>query len=113
MPAYMIARATINNRAKFEQEFLPAIKPAFAPHGCKLLAQSDNVVTLIGDDKIAHLAIAEFPSLAAAQACATSREFKAAMAIAGTIMTDHYIRMVDGLATPVEAAAGNSQKELA
>jgi hypothetical protein len=35
------------------------------------------------------------------------------MAIAGTIMTDHYIRMVDGLATPVEAAAGNSQKELA
>ena len=98
MPAYMIARTTITDRAKFEREFMPAIRPAFEAYGAKLLAQSDSVETIKGNDTIAHLAVAEFPNLAAARACAASSDFKAAMAIADTIMTDHAVRLVDGLA---------------
>jgi len=84
MPAYMIARTTITDRAKFEQEFFPTIRPALEAHGAKLLAQSDDVVTIIGNDQIAHCAILDFPDLAAARACAASSDFKAAMPIAAT-----------------------------
>jgi len=103
MPAYMIARTTITDRAKFEKEFMPTIRPAFEAHGAKLLAQSDDVVTILGNDTIAHAAIVEFPDLAAAQACAASSDFRAAMAIAATCMTDHAVRMVDGLQAPAQA----------
>ena len=108
MPAYMIARTTITDRKKFEQEFMPAIRPAFEAHGAKLLAQSDSVETIKGNDTIAHLAIAEFPDLAAAQACAGCPEFQAAMAIADTIMTDHAVRLVDGLAAAADAPAAET-----
>ena len=98
MPAYMIARTTITDRSMFEQEFMPTIRPAFEAHGAKLLAQSDSVETIKGTDTIAHAAILEFPDLSAAYACAASSEFKAAMAIADNCMTDHAVRLVDGLA---------------
>jgi uncharacterized protein (DUF1330 family) len=97
MPAYMIARTTITDRSKFEQEFMPAILPVFQAYGAKLLAQSDNVITIKGNDQIAHLAILELPDQATALACASDPAFKAAMAIADTIMTDHAVRLVDGL----------------
>jgi uncharacterized protein (DUF1330 family) len=99
MPAYMIARTTISDRGKFEKEFMPAIKKAFDAYGCKLLAQSDNVETIKGGkgDPIAHAAILEFPDLDRARACSQSPEFRAAMAIADTCMTDHTVRMLDGL----------------
>ena len=102
MSAYMIARTTITDRAKFDQEFMPAIKKAFEAYGCKLLAQSDSVETIKGGegDPIAHLAILEFADLNHARACSQSPEFRGAMAIADTCMTDHTVRMIDGLAAP-------------
>jgi uncharacterized protein (DUF1330 family) len=100
MPAYMIARTTITDRAKFDREFMPAIKKAFDAHGCKLLAQSDRVETIKGgeNDPIAHAAILEFPDIERARACSQSHEFAAAMAIADTCMSGHAVRMLDGLA---------------
>jgi uncharacterized protein (DUF1330 family) len=105
----MIARTTITDRNKFEQKFMPALRPVFEAYNCKLLAQSDNVETIIGNDTIAHAAILEFPDLAAARACAASSDFQAAMAIAATCMTDHMVRMIDGLQAPAETAAAERE----
>jgi uncharacterized protein (DUF1330 family) len=111
MPAYMIARTTINDRGKFDQEFLPAIRQVFEAYGCKLLAQSDSVETIKGNDTIAHAAILEFQDLAHAHACAASPEFQAAMAIADTCMTDHAVWLVDGLAAPAETKSPEPASE--
>jgi len=113
MPAYMIARTTITDRSMFEQEFMPTIRPAFEAHGAKLLAQSDSVKTIKGTDTIAHAAILEFPDLNAAYACAASSEFKAAMAIADNCMTDHAVRLVDGLEAPAETKSPEPASEAA
>lgn len=99
MPAYMIAHATIADREKFNSDFMPAIKAAFEPHGAKLLSQSDEVTTLIGSDNVDHAAIAEFPNKEAAEACAQSAEFKHAMEVADTCITNHFLWMIDGLAS--------------
>ena len=97
MPAYMIARATITDREKFEKDFMPAVAAAFGPYGAKLLAQSDDVRTLVGSDHLDHLAIAEFPSHDAAVACANSAEFRHAVKVSETCITNHFIRLIDGV----------------
>jgi uncharacterized protein (DUF1330 family) len=115
MPAYMIARTTIVDREKFEQEFMPVVRQMFEVYNCKLLVQSDAVETVIGSSSdtignIGHLAILEFPDLAHAQACAASPEMQALKKIGANCMIDHYVRLVDGLAEtksaePAEASA--------
>jgi uncharacterized protein (DUF1330 family) len=109
MPAYMIARATIKDREKFNSEFMPLIKNIGQTYNAKLLAQSDNVQTLVGNDTIAHAAILEFPDLAKAQACAQSSVFQEAMGVAENCIADHYLRLIDGL--PVTAGASAAVKE--
>lgn len=105
MTAYMIARTTITDRTKFENDFMPIIKQAMEEFDAKLIAQSDNPETIHGDattiiGKIDHLAILEFEDIAVAHACAQSVEFKHAMEIAQTCMSDHYVRLVEGMPTP-------------
>lgn len=116
MTAYMVARTTITDRAKFDNDFMPAIRHVMESYNAKLIAQSDHVETVHGDEhsmigSISHLAILEFESIDIAHDCAKSEAFKHAMAIAGGCMVDHYVRLIDGM--PATAAEHHHHEEQA
>jgi len=77
MPAYWIAHVTVTDEAAY-QRYARLATDAFARHGGRFLARGGAYRQLEGRDRARNV-LAEFPDLAAAEACYASAEYQAAL----------------------------------
>ncbi len=76
MPAYWIARVKVND-AEAYGEYAKRAGPAIEKHGGRFLARGGSCTALEGRDW-PRAVVAEFPSVAAAEACYSSPEYQEA-----------------------------------
>jgi uncharacterized protein (DUF1330 family) len=77
MPAYWIAHVTVTDAEAYGR-YARLATDAIAAHGGRFLARGGAHVQLEGRDRPRHV-VAEFPDLAAAEACYRSPEYQAAL----------------------------------
>jgi uncharacterized protein (DUF1330 family) len=63
MPAYVVAFVDVHDRDRFAKEYLPPIAATLAPFGGRVLAASDEALTLEGTVPPGRAVILEFPDL--------------------------------------------------
>ena len=101
MSVYITARTTVTNKAKYENEFMPAMRPIYEAHGARIIA-AGYIDYLTGGpaEKGARVSIIECPDEAHARAL-----FEAAKPVMESIscMSNPRISIVPGI--PVAAAA--------
>jgi uncharacterized protein (DUF1330 family) len=79
MPAYWVARATINDPVAYKKytDLVPAI---IRKHGGKVLARGGRYQIMEGPKKFHRFIVIEFPSLEQGVTCFTSPEYEQAAA---------------------------------
>jgi uncharacterized protein (DUF1330 family) len=77
MPAYWIAHVTVTDEEAYGR-YVRLAGPALAAYGGRFLARAGAYVQLEGRGRPRNV-LAEFPSLAAAEACYRSPEYQAAL----------------------------------
>jgi uncharacterized protein (DUF1330 family) len=63
MPAYLVAFVDVHDRDRFAKEYVPPIAATLQPFGGRILAASDEAMTLEGTLPAGRTVIIEFPDL--------------------------------------------------
>lgn len=76
-PAYLIGRVDITDREQY-QHYLKAVPPVIEQYEGKVIARSEDAITLEGSDECRRIIIIQFPSIAQATAFYHSPEYREA-----------------------------------
>lgn len=87
MPAYVIAFVDVHDRARFTKEYVPPIAATLQPFGGKVVAATDEAVTLEGVFPPGRSVIIEFPDLDHARGWYASAAYAPLLALRKTIAT--------------------------
>src|SRR5262249_32462676 len=87
MPAYVIAFVDIRDRDRFANEYVPPIAATLQPFSGKVVAATDEAVTLEGTLPTGRTVILEFPDLDRARGWYTSAAYAPLIALRKTIAT--------------------------
>jgi uncharacterized protein (DUF1330 family) len=90
---YWIVRVSVRDGARYP-EYLAAARPAFEKYGAHFLVRGGTVETKEGGSRERNVVV-EFPDVATARACYSSREYQAAKAIRNAIAEADFI-IVEG-----------------
>ncbi len=77
MPAYIIARVDISDREQY-QNYLKAAPPVIEQYGGKVIARSEDPLTLEGPEDARRIIILQFPSVDPAKGFYHSPEYQRA-----------------------------------
>jgi len=80
-PAYVVAELVQTDPVAYARDYAPHVPPLVAAHGGRYLARGGAVEELEGVPPAGHSVIIEFPSMEAARAFWTSREYQALGAV--------------------------------
>jgi uncharacterized protein (DUF1330 family) len=94
MPAYIIGRVDISDREQYRQ-YLKTTPPVIEQYGGKVIARSEDVITLEGPDETRRIVILQFPSLAKAEEFYHSPEYQDAKKLRTGAATGDLI-VIDG-----------------
>jgi uncharacterized protein (DUF1330 family) len=97
MPAYIIGRVDISDRDKY-RHYLKKTPPVIEQYGGKVIARSEDVITLEGPDETRRIVILQFPSLAKAEEFYHSPEYQDARKLRTGSATGELIA-IDGFVT--------------
>jgi len=75
MPVYIIARVDITDRDRY-QHYLKAVPPVIEQHGGKVIARSEDTITLEGPAETRRIVIIEFPTMGKAKEFYHSPEYR-------------------------------------
>ena len=80
-PVYVVSEITVSNVDAYTKEYVPVVRPAIKKTGGKLLAASQNVISLEGAPQKSRVTINVYDSLEKAQASRNDADYKAARII--------------------------------
>jgi uncharacterized protein (DUF1330 family) len=98
MPAYVIAFVDVHDHDRFVKEYVPPIADTLRPFDGKVVAATDEAVTLEGHLPPGRTVIIEFPDLERARAWYASAAYAPLIALRKTIATTS-LAMLPGLPT--------------
>jgi uncharacterized protein (DUF1330 family) len=80
-PVYVVTEIDVTNVDAYTKEYVPVVRPALAKSGGKLVAVSQNPMTLEGTPQTSRVAINVYESLEKAKASREAAEYKEARKI--------------------------------
>jgi uncharacterized protein (DUF1330 family) len=87
MPAYVIAFVDVHDRDRFAQEYVPPIAATLTPFGGRVVAATDEAVTLEGAIPPGRSVILEFPDVGRARGWYASDAYAPLIALRKSIAT--------------------------
>jgi uncharacterized protein (DUF1330 family) len=97
MAAYIVAFVDIHDRARFAQEYLPMVGTTIEGFGGRLLAASDETISLEGNVPPGRTVILEFPDLDSARQWHASAAYAPLLALRTAITTSVVAVMPGGM----------------
>jgi uncharacterized protein (DUF1330 family) len=100
MPAYLVAFVDVHDRARFAKEYVPPIAATLEPFGGRILAASDEALTLEGTVPPGRTVVIEFPDLDRARRWYSSDAYAPLLELRKTLATTS-LAIFPGVFTPV------------
>ena len=99
MPAYLVAFVDVHDRVRFAKEYVPPIAATLEPFGGRVLAASDDAVTLEGALPPGRTVIIEFPDLDRARGWYSSDAYAPLLELRESLATTS-LAILPGVPTP-------------